>query len=430
VKRRLNLLVLAVTSLVVVAFTVPLAALVQRDADAAARTDAETIAQAVASNVVRLAVNEGVEDLSTNVATLPTGVGLVFPTGATAGFVTADGLALSEEAASQQRPLSTYTADGWELALPVLTRDGAVVVTASVPNADLRAGVAGAWALLAALGVGVIAVSLALAARLGRSLTASVASLGEAARSLAAGDLTTRVSVDDPPELADVAAAFNDMAPRLEHLIEQEREEVADISHRLRTPLARLRLQSERVADDAVRLSLAENLDRMDRAVDEIIAEARRRPERVPAGVGDVARFLSERASFWAVLAEEQGRAFQVVVELPPATAVSASDRELTAALDSVLGNVFDHTDDGIAFGLHARLDSDQVIIEVADAGPGFPGELDPLARGVSGAGSTGLGLDIARRTAERVGGTLRAGSGRLGGASVELVLPTVSSRS
>ena len=429
-KRRLNVLVLAVTSLVVVAFTVPLAALVQRDADAAARTDAETIAQAIASNVVRLAVTEGVEELADNVPSLPVGVGLVFPTGETAGDVTDDGLILSGEAALQQRAVSAYTADGWELALPVLTRDGAVVVTATVPNAELRAGVVRAWALLAALGVGVIAVSLALAARLGRSLTASVATLGEAARSLAAGDLTTRVSVDDPPELADVAAAFNDMAPRLERLIEQEREEVADISHRLRTPLARLRLQSERVADQVIRLSLAENLDQMDRAVDEIIAEARRRPERVPAGVGDVGRFLKERASFWTVLAEEQGRAFDVVVDVPPATAVTASDRELTAALDSVLGNVFDHTGDGTAFALRARLDSGRVIIEIGDAGCGFPSGLDPLARGVSGAGSTGLGLDIARRTAERAGGTLRAGSSRLGGASVELVLPAVNSRS
>jgi signal transduction histidine kinase len=430
VKRRLTVLVLAVTSLVVVSFTVPLAALVQRNADAAARTDAENLAQAVASNVVRLAAGGDIAQLASEIPTLPSGIGLVFPTGATAGTVTDDGRDLAATAAAQQRGLSTYTTAGWELALPVLTREGAVVVTASVPRSTLRAGVNRAWTLLAALGVAVIGVSLALAARLGRSLTRSVATLGDAARSLASGDLTTRVAVDEPPELAAVAAAFNEMAPRLETLIEREREEVADLSHRLRTPLARLRLQVEAVTDEGVRASLIENLDRLDRAVDEVIAEARRRPERLPPGVADVATFLEERGGFWSLLAEEQGRRFAVTVDVPPGVAVSAGEGELTVALDTVLGNVFDHTDEGVAFVLRGSLVGDTVVIGVDDAGPGLPSVIDPVARGVSGAGSSGLGLDIARRTAERVGGALRVGPAVLGGASVEFVLPVISRRS
>lgn len=426
-KRRLNTLILAVTSLVVVAFTIPLAALVQRDADAAARNAAESTAQAVAANVAREVVTEGVEQLSTD--SLPDGIGLVFPTGLTAGTVTLAGSTLADEAAAQQRAVSAYTADGWELAIPVLTRDGAVVVTATVPRADLREGVGTAWLLLGLLGAGVIAVSLVLASRLGGSLTRSVATLGEAARSLAAGDLTTRVEVDDPPELAAVASAFNEMAPRLAALVEQEREEVADLSHRLRTPLARLRLQIESVTEESVRVALTENLDRMERAVDEVIAEARRRPTRAHAGVPDVGRFLTERGSFWSVLAEEQARPFQVSVDVPMGLGVGVGERELTAAVDAVLGNVFDHTAEGTAFALRARVaDAGGVVIGVDDGGPGFPAGLDPLARGVSGGGSTGLGLDIARRTVERVGGTVRVGKSRLGGASVELVLPPVRS--
>lgn len=428
-KRRLSLLVLAVTSLVVVAFTVPLAALVQRDADAAARTDAETVAQGVASNVVRQAVTEGADSLASNVPPLPAGTGLVFPSGLTAGDVTVDGMTLAAEATAQQRAVSAYTANGWELGLPVLTRDGAIVVTTFVPYDDLRAGVTRAWILLGALGLVLIGVSLGLAARLGRSLTDSVAELGVAARALAAGDLTTRVDVDDPPELAAVADAFNEMAPRLQALIDQEREEVADVSHRLRTPLARLRLQAERVADEQLRLALADNLDRVDRAVDEVIAEARKRSDLVTVGITDLASFIAERGAFWSVLAEEQGRSFDVTLTVPPGTAVPVSGRDLTIALDTLLGNVFDHTDDGVAFELRCDRAGPEVVIAVDDAGPGFPPGLDPLARGVSGGGSTGLGLDIARRTTERAGGTLRTGSSRLGGASVELVVP-ISSRS
>lgn len=427
-KRRLTLLVLAVTSLVVVAFTIPLAALVQRDADAAARREAENVAQSVATTVVRLAATDGISTLTTSEPSLPAGIGLVFPTGLTTGEVSGDGLTLAGEAADQQRAVSAYTKDGWEVAVPVLTRDGTVVVVAAVPEAELRAGVARAWVLLAALGLTLIGVSLVLAGRLARRLTGAVAELGAAAQRLASGDLSTRVHVMDPPELASVAATFNEMAPRLEALIEAEREEVADLSHRLRTPLARLRLQAERVADESVRQALLADLDRADRTVDEIISEARSRPEH--PGVGDVGAFVRDRAAFWQVLAEEEGRRLEVSVGVGPGVAVAVTERELTAALDAILGNVFDHTPAGTAFDVECRQTGDEVAITVADAGQGFPAGIDALARGVSGGGSTGLGLDIARRTAERGGGTLRTGRSRNGGASVTLVLPVINRRS
>lgn len=429
-KRRLTLLVLAVTSLVVVAFTVPLAALVQRDADAAARRDAESTAQSVAATVVRLAATEGIATLMASDPSLPAGIGLVYPSGLTSGDVSDSALSLADEASIQQRAVSSYTHDGWDVALPVLTRDGAVVVTASVPQSELRAGVTRAWVLLAALGVTLVGVSLMLAARLGRSLTDTVAELGVAARRLAGGDLSTRVQVNDPPELASVASAFNDMAPRLEALIEAEREEVADLSHRLRTPLARLRLQAERVGDESVRNALFADLDRADRTVDEIIDEARTRPQHGVATVSDVGQFVVDRAAFWQVLADEQHRTLTLTVDVEPAVAVAASEKELTAALDAVLGNVFDHTPEGSDFEIRCEPETDAVVIAVDDAGPGLPGGIDALARGVSGAGSTGLGLDIARRTAERGGGTLRTARSRLGGASVQLVLPVINPRS
>lgn len=428
-KRRLTLLVLAVTSLVVVAFTIPLAALVERDADAAARREAESLAQSVATTVVRLAATDGIGTLATSDPSLPAGIGLVFPTGLTTGDVSADGLSLAAEAVSQQRAVSTYTDDGWEVAIPVLTRDGTVVVTAAVPRSELRAGVTRAWVLLAALGVTLVGVSLLLAGRLARRLTDAVAELGAAARRLASGDLSTRVHVGDPPELASVAGAFNEMAPRLEALIEEEREEVADLSHRLRTPLARLRLQAERVAEESVRQALVADLDRADRTVDEIIAEARSRPEHRTGGVPDVGRFVRDRAAFWQVLAEEEGRPFTVSVAVDPGVGVGVTEKELTAALDAVLGNVFDHTPPGSGFEIRCEPSTDGVVITVADSGQGFADGIDALARGVSGAGSTGLGLDIARRTAERGGGTLLTGRSRQGGASVELVFPVISSR-
>ena len=425
-RRRLTVLVLAVTSLVVVAFTVPLFALIAREADSAARSQMETLAQSVAANLVRIAAVDGVDSLSGNLPPLPEGIGLVFPDGGTAGTVTGAGRALSTASATQQRAVATYTSAGWELAIPVLTSEGAVVVTGSVPSEALRSGVSRAWLLLGLLGLALIGASLALADRLARSLTGSVAELGRAARSLAAGDLTTRVAVGDPEELAAVATAFNQMAPRLEALIEAQREEIADLSHQLRTPLTRLRLQIERVGATDVREALSEQLDDMQAAVDHVIGSVRRRPDSSAPPVDDLAAVVRSRAEFWTVLAEEQGRDLSTDIAMDGAVAVGVSEFELTAALDAIIGNVFDHTAEGVGFSISGDLDTGRAVVRITDAGPGFPRGIDPMARGVSGGGSSGLGLDIARRVCQRAGGSLRLGSGPDGGASVQMELPVV----
>jgi signal transduction histidine kinase len=95
----------------------------------------------------------------------------------------------------------------------------------------------------------------------------------------------------------------------------------------------------------------------------------------------------------------------------------------IKAALDALLGNVFEHTPDAAAFGVTLRrADVRDAELLVDDAGPG----LDPgrIRRGRSGGGSTGLGLDIARRTAEAAGGSIAVGRSPLGGARIALTFP------
>jgi signal transduction histidine kinase len=111
-----------------------------------------------------------------------------------------------------------------------------------------------------------------------------------------------------------------------------------------------------------------------------------------------------------------------VVGDEPRPVAVPRAD--LDAALDALLGNVFSHTPEGTAFSVTVEPGVDggsRLILD--DAGPGLPGE-GVLQRGRSGAGSTGLGLDIARRTAEAAGGRLRLTRAPLGGARIELEFP------
>jgi signal transduction histidine kinase len=94
------------------------------------------------------------------------------------------------------------------------------------------------------------------------------------------------------------------------------------------------------------------------------------------------------------------------IAEFPVLAGVA--EPELGACLDALLGNVFAHTPQGTGFriGLRPR-PGGGAVLSVHDDGPGFA-QLDPIRRGTSGAGSTGLGLGIARQTAQASGGTLR----------------------
>ncbi len=137
-----------------------------------------------------------------------------------------------------------------------------------------------------------------------------------------------------------------------------------------------------------------------------MINEARRT---VREGVGagcDAVAVVGDRVRFWAALAADEGRAVAVDLGRDPLP-VRVAEPDLAAAADALLGNVFTHTPEGTGVRVAVRPRAGGgAEVTVADSGPGF----DPTAveRGRSDGGSTGLGLDIARRTAEASGGSLR----------------------
>ena len=113
-----------------------------------------------------------------------------------------------------------------------------------------------------------------------------------------------------------------------------------------------------------------------------------------------------------------------MTVDLAPGPVpVRVSRDDLAACADILLENVFAHTPDGAAFAVRlSPRAGDGAWLAVTDDGPGF-GDADPTQRGLSRGGSTGLGLDIARRIAEASGGTLVVGQSVSGGGAVRLVL-------
>src|SRR6185437_12793810 len=105
------------------------------------------------------------------------------------------------------------------------------------------------WAVLGVLAIVLFGLGLLFADRFGRRLVGSVTALAATADRLAAGDLTARASPAGGPELRRVGVELNRLAGRIQHLLADAREEAADVAHRLRTPLAALRLNVDSLSD-------------------------------------------------------------------------------------------------------------------------------------------------------------------------------------
>jgi signal transduction histidine kinase len=252
-----------------------------------------------------------------------------------------------------------------------------------------------------------------------RELSATAAVLGE-------GNLEARVTPSGPPEVQEVAIELNDLADRIVRLLRMEREAAADLSHRLRTPLTAVRLDAEALEPSPGTERLLEDLDELDRTVDFVIREARRPARTDSAADCDLGTVAADRVEFWTPLAEEQERQLEFMSDGESTTIAIGMD-DATAMIDALVGNVFAHTEEGIDFTVAvAAISPEEVMLIVDDQGPGFGAEM--AERGLSAAGSTGLGLDIARRTAAAAGGRLTIGTSGSGGGRVTVTLPRAAS--
>jgi len=208
------------------------------------------------------------------------------------------------------------------------------------------------------------------------------------------------------------------MAADLRRLLDAERELAADLSHRLRTPLTALRLDAETMPPGPIGDRMRQACDMLDEELEAIIAGARLGSEARGNQSADLVEVLADRLAFWSALAEDQLRPWEVIGGQTPVP-VPLPRTELILAVDSLLGNVFAHTPEGVAF----RVTVSPAGLLVDDAGPGIADPAASVQRGVSGAGSSGLGLDIVRRVAEAAGGHLEISRGPLGGARIGMLL-------
>ena len=127
--------------------------------------------------------------------------------------------------------------------------DADAVVRVEVPPEQLDRGVGRARTILVVLALVLFIGCVLVADLLARSLTRPLDAVGAAAERLARGDLDTRVEPEGTHETREIARAMNRLATRIGELLAAEREQVADLSHRLRTPITVLRLDVESLPD-------------------------------------------------------------------------------------------------------------------------------------------------------------------------------------
>ncbi|MEA2058112.1 MAG: HAMP domain-containing sensor histidine kinase [Actinomycetota bacterium] len=424
-RRRLILVTAAVTTMVVIAFLVPLAILVRDLAADRALTGVERDAESIARLVTVLVPDRGfdgaVEALGADrLMTIGASVALV--DGSVVGAPVPEGEDLSTAFAGSA--FRARVEGGQAVYVPVVAPDGSIaVVRVLAPGDEITRGVARSWIILGALGALLVGLAVLVTDRLGRSIVVPVKELSTTASKLGEGDLSVRVEPSGPPEIEEVGAEFNRLAERVTRLLQQERETAADLSHRLRTPLTAARLDVEALDDAEARDLLLGDLDEVERSVDFIIREARR-PVRTETGEEcDLGSVTAERVAFWSVLAEEQDRAVVIqVIDEPVRVAIPGGDAE--AMIDALIENVFSHSGDGAPIAVSIVRKEGEAVVTVEDGGHGFP-DRDVLERGRSNGSSTGLGLDIVRRTAEMSGGEMEIGrSTDLGGARVVVKIP------
>jgi signal transduction histidine kinase len=419
--RRLLLLYgIALAAALLVAFLVPLgvlaSSLAHDRAVEAARQEAQGLT-VLANNANRARLRDALEAVNTG----PRRVSVFLPNGTRLGYPMPR--TPSVDLAAGGRAFTADVDGGVELLLPVGGADGVAVIRTFVPDALLTEGVHAAWFTLVIVGLVLLTLIVIVGDRIATRLSRSVQQLADVAERVGSGDLDATVTPAGPREVASVGRVLNSLGARIQQMLTDERELGADLSHRLRTPVTALRLDVESLGDDKERERMTGHVDTLVEAIDDAVRDARHPSHIRRSGQCDAVAVATERSRFWTVLAEDTGR--QLRLDVPDVAAqVRVSADDLGAALDALIDNVFSHTPPETVFAIIVRPASagwTDVVVE--DDGPGLA-TAAMADRGRSGAGSTGIGLDVARRTAVEAEGEFRFDRSAAGGARIVMSFP------
>ncbi|MGH8736794.1 MAG: ATP-binding protein [Burkholderiales bacterium] len=310
--------------------------------------------------------------------------------------------------------------DAFALVAQVTLDDGSVAIFfARVPQEPLRRYETLVPSLLLTL-----AIFFVLAALAARGMTRSLERLARAARALGENPEGPPLDSSGPREVASVIDAFNRMQSQVQGYVLERSRMLGAVSHDLKTPITRMRLRAEMLADGPVKDKFVRDLEEMEAMVDstlEFFRSLGKEPQRRPV---DVAALIDSLCEDW----RESGR--ETSVSGAPRGPYNAHPQALRRCLNNLIENA-------LRYGERADLtiddDGHTLRIEVRDRGPGIPADqletvFEPFFRLEASrsraSGGVGLGLSIARNIARWHGGDVSLRNALDGGLIAQLTLP------
>ena len=261
-----------------------------------------------------------------------------------------------------------------------------------------------------------------------RRITRPINQMTKSAGKLAQGDFSPRVDESPKDELGTLARTFNHMASSLEKMVRGGRELTANLSHELRSPLARIRISQQIIRErlDAGRTDgiskhvrrMEEEIDHMDSLIDQIMRLSKLDLQEPPPreDMADLAEMLEEAAE--RVRPLSGGRNIPVRLDLSPMPPYRCCKQDIRIVLDNVLSNAVKYSPDNNPVDIACESDNEFATIRVTNAYPPLSkDELEtvfvPFRRlGYDNVEGNGLGLAFARKIVEDHAGTINASSG------------------
>jgi signal transduction histidine kinase len=330
-----------------------------------------------------------------------------------------------------RRPLDRFGSIKLKLGIAIVV---AVGVSSVVSFVGFRLGVP-IWVrpMIAA------AIALALVQVLAHGMTSPLREMAAAARRMADGDWSQRVTDTSADEVGELARAFNGMATELAMVDRMRRDLVANVSHELRTPISALQARLENLVDGVEEArpellrSMLDQTERLGRLVSQLLDLSR-----LESGVVPLRRERLDAASVLDAVAVEArlhspGRSIEVEVTPPELQLVADPDR-IHQVLANLTANALQFGPPGRPVRLTGSAGEDVVVLMVSDEGPGITEadadriferfyRADSARPGT--AGGAGLGLSIARWIVDLHDGQIRAGPNRPAGCTMVVRLPS-----
>lgn len=276
----------------------------------------------------------------------------------------------------------------------------------------------------------VVPVALLVVAGFTYLLARPIAQIEAGIRGLGERRFHERVVVEGPDDLVQLGVQLNWLRERLQQLEEQKAQFLRHVSHELKTPLTALREGSELLSEGTAGALqprqqeivgiLRENSIHLQKLIEDLLrhGEAEFRAARIEIKTLSLPELVSQVSARHGIAFEARQLQLKCAVD---GQQLRSDPERVRVILDNLLSNAAKHAPTGSVVELFARIEAQQLVLRVVDAGPGIPLEarervFEPFYRGATPAGSkiksTGLGLSICRDHVRALGGTIVIGDG------------------